>query len=152
MYEFTRQVLGEQPTAVIRGKVAVEDMPTWFGHVYAVTAQVIGRAGATIVGPPFARYWSLGDDQFDVEAGFPVSSRIAASGEVEPSVLPGGPAVTTWHVGPYDTLRDAYEAVSRWLAEQGCSEREPAWECYVSEPIGDAATWRTLVVQPYRDA
>lgn len=149
MYEIEQVTLHEQPTAVIRGKVAVADMPAWFGRVFGQVAAAVGRAGATITGPPFARYRMLGAAEFEVEAGFPVQGAFTADAEVEPSTLPAGPAVTTWHVGPYDGLGDAYAALEHWVAGAGAVAAVPPWECYFSEPTGDPATWRTLVVQPY---
>ena len=75
---------------------------------------------------------------------------IAATGEVQPSALPGGPAIVTWHIGPYDALGGAYAALDAWVEAHGVTADGPAWEIYPSEPVGDPATWRTQVVQPYR--
>ena len=148
MYEIERQTLVEQPTAVICDKVAVPDLPEWFGRVFSAVAAAIGRSGSTIAGPPFARYNQIGDEFFDVEAGFPVATPIRGNGDVVPSALPAGPAISTWHVGPYDTLTAGYDALSAWLEEHGATPSGPPWEVYVSEPQGDPATWRTLIVQP----
>jgi effector-binding domain-containing protein len=66
--------------------------------------------------------------------------------------LPGGPAIGTEHIGPYDTLGLAYAALSAWLSEHGATAASPPWEVYFSEPTGDPATWRTGVLQPYAAA
>jgi effector-binding domain-containing protein len=150
MYTIEPQTLTEQPTAVVRGKVTVTEMPEWFGHVFEVTTQAICMAGVGFAGPPFARYRMVGDGVFEVEAGFPVTQAVEATGEVEPSTLPGGPAITTWHVGPYDAMAPGYTALEEWLAEHAVAAAGPAWEQYHSEPTGDPAAWRTLLVQPYR--
>ena len=152
MYDIEQRMLVEQPTAVIRGKVAVGDMPEWFGGVFARIAAAIQRFGAVIVGPPFARYRELGGEVFEVEAGFPVTVPIGPDGDVEPSSLPGGPAVATWHIGPYSEMRPAYHALIEWLEAHHCSPSDSAWEIYFSEPQEDPATWRTQIMQPYAEA
>jgi effector-binding domain-containing protein len=150
MYSIEQRTLTEQPTVVVRDKVAVADLPTWFGHIFEVTAQAVGQAGAEFAGPPFARYRVVGDGIFEVEAGFPVMQAIATAGEAEPSILPGGPAITTWHIGPYDAMTPGYTALQQWLDEHAAVATGPPWEQYYSEPTGDPAAWRTLLVQPYR--
>ena len=149
MYTIEQQTLTEQPTAVVRDKVDVADLPDWFGHVFEVTAKAIGMAGADFAGPPFARYRIIREGVFEVEAGFPVTQPVPAAGEVEPSSLPGGPAITTWHIGPYDAMTPGYAALEAWLVEHEVEAEGPPWEQYYSEPTGDPATWRTLLVQPY---
>lgn len=96
----------------------------------------------------------MDDRRFEVEAGFPVTAPITASGEVHPSALPGGPVATTIHIGPYDEMEPAYRALAEWIAEHGGEPAGDAWENYFSGPVSqpDPATWRTEIVQPYRVA
>jgi effector-binding domain-containing protein len=96
-------------------------------------------------GPPFARYAPTADG-FDVEAGFPASAPIESSGAVLSSALPGGPAVTAEHRGPYETVGETYDAVADWLTEHGYRPAGPPWESYLDGP--DVAEPRTLVSFP----
>jgi effector-binding domain-containing protein len=91
-------------------------------------------------------------DRFEVEAGAPVPSRVDGEGGVRPSSLPGGQVAVTLHIGPYDAMRPAYEALLRWIGEQGGEPVGDAWEVYLSDPerYPDPATWQTQIVQPYR--
>lgn len=150
MYEIEMQTLDEQSTIVARGKVRAVDLPEWFGRAFAATADAIARGRGLTAGPPFARIRPLGEAQFDVEAGFPVVDPVPGFGETEPSTLPAGPVISTVHVGPYDAMAPAYDALNSWLAAEDAEAAGPAWEIYLSEPAGDPATWRTQVVQPYR--
>jgi effector-binding domain-containing protein len=150
MYEIRALSLVAQHTIVIRDKVRVPDLPQWFARVFTETTAAISRASATIVGPPFARYRPLGAREFEVEAGFPVAEAMAADGEVIPSMLPAGPAIATWHIGPYDTMTPAYDAILAWMEREGAEPAGPPWETYHSQSDEDPATWRTEIVQPYR--
>ena len=48
--------------------------------------------------------------------------------------LPGGPAATTMHTGPYDNLSDAYAAIEQWMATEGLAAAGAPWESYVTDP------------------
>ena len=66
--------------------------------------------------------------------------------------LPGGPAATTVHIGPYDDMVAGYRAVAGWITDHGGEAVGDPWEVYFSDPTTqpDPATWRTEIVQPYR--
>jgi effector-binding domain-containing protein len=95
-------------------------------------------------------YRVIGDEEFEVEAGFPVSAVVEGDEHVHGSSLPAGPAAITWHIGPYDKIGEAYEALSTWITENGGVPDGPGWEIYFSDPGTSApADYRTQVVQPY---
>jgi hypothetical protein len=55
---------------------------------------------------------------------------IRGEGQIAGGALPGGSAVTTWHIGPHDTLGGAHARIEAWLNEHS---REPAgasWKVY----------------------
>jgi len=154
MHEITQRVLAEQPTAVVRRRLETPEIEGWIGGALNRVAEAVGAAGSAIAGPPYARCVKVDGTAacFDVEAGFPVSTPIAGSpaGDVRPSRLPGGSVAVTEHSGPYEAMAPAYEALEKWVAEQGGTTDGPAWECYLTAPVGDPTGWRTEVVQPYR--
>lgn len=150
-YEIESRHLEEQETAIECATLPVAEIGPWLGRVFAETAAYLARKGAGPAGMPFARYHPLGDGQFEIEAGFPATTPIGGEGDVEPSDLPGGLAAVTVHVGPYDAMAPAYEAVHAWVRERGGELAGDAWEVYFTDPeeSPDPATWRTEVVQPY---
>jgi effector-binding domain-containing protein len=155
-YEIATRMLTEQPAAAITATLGVAEIGPWLATVYTEVAQVLARSGAGPVGPPFARYHRLGEaasfvkDRFLVEGGFPAARLIPASGRVVPVVLPGGVAVWTVHVGPYEEMAGAYDALLGWARDQGWRDVGDPWEIYLSDPSSepDPATWRTEVVVP----
>lgn len=152
VYEIEARTLERCSTAVVRARMGVEDVGPWLEGVYGRIAAHVGRHGSALVGAPFGRYVEHSDGTLEVEAGFAVSSEVPGVGDIEPSSLPAGTAAATWHVGPYDEMVPAYEALERWIAEKGGSIAEPAWEIYHTDPSveADPAVWRTEIVQPYR--
>lgn len=110
-----------------------------------------------VAGPPFVRYHAMDDAEADVELGVPVVEAVAGEGRVVSGELPGGPAVTTWHLGAHDRLGEAYARLRGWMSAQGCGPRGAAWEVYtwIDPPVyrgpenwSDPASWRTQLVWP----
>jgi effector-binding domain-containing protein len=148
-YEIELHDLREEPTAVVRATLAVSELPEFFSHAFAEVAGHIQSHGTYPAGMPFARFDRLEDGRFEVEAGFPVAGPIPGGGRVMPSHIPAGPAISLCHVGPYDSMEPAYQAVADWLAENDAVAAGPPWEVYTSDPSEDPADYRTQIVQPY---
>jgi effector-binding domain-containing protein len=141
-----------QPTAAIRATLAVPEIGAWYGPTLGRVAAWLGQHGIPIVGPPYARYHRVGDERFEVEAGFPVGAAVDGDEEVVASSLPGGRHATTVHIGPYEKLSAAYEALGTWVVDQGGVATGDPWEVYETDPTAqpDPATWRTQVLLPFR--
>jgi effector-binding domain-containing protein len=111
-----------------------------------MAAWIRAEAGEeAFAGPPFARYYSLDPTAVDVEAVFPLTRAVAASGRMRPVILDEGEAAQVLYVGPY-------EAIEAWLTVHDKKASEPIREIYLTDPVSepDPSNWRTLVVQPYR--
>jgi len=133
------------PTAVVRHHgVTMDALAPLFDQGYPA----IAASGAALAGPAFALY--LGDPAtaFDFELGFPVAEPLPApvpgAVTVEPSELPGGPAMTLSHVGSYDSLPQGWGRLWEAASAQGFTPT-CFFEVYVSEPTPqtDPATLRT---------
>ena len=140
--------LQEQPTAVIREQVAMNALPEFFGRAFAEVSTAMEAQSMQPAGPPFALYRGMPTETVDVEAGFPVSTTIAAVNGVQAGTLPACRAVQAMHVGGYDTLDTTYEAVKQRMREEGMKASDDMWEYYLSDQSTDPATWRTLVIWP----
>jgi effector-binding domain-containing protein len=125
--------LAERPAAVVHIEATMEEFPRLIGEAFGVTAQTIAVSGATIAGPPFARYLSFGD-RIVAEAGFPFAGTVVPTDRVSLTTLPGGRAVTATHVGPYDEISAAWERSGAWMGEQQLASAGFPWETYLTGP------------------
>lgn len=139
-YEIQFTQRSEVPTAVVRQEVPIPEIAEFLGQAFGEVMGAITSAGGYPVGPPFARY-GMGQSvpetaptTFAVEAGFPVGSPLEPDGRVEPSTLPGGQVAVTMHVGSYDDVSRAYEAIQRGIAEAGLVPTGAPWESYLDDP------------------
>ena len=78
------------------------------------------------------------------------SANPSGQGEIVADTLPGGPVATTTHMGPYDTLTEAYAAIEQWIAAEGLVAAGAPWEAYVTDPgdYPDPKDWKTEVFWP----
>lgn len=145
-----------QPVLSIRQTVPIAELTQAQGASLRELWRLLRDRGATPAGSPFVRYHTFGDVETDVETGVPVGDAISGAGRILRSVLPGGRAVTTVHLGAHDRLGDAYNRIQDWLATNG-QPAGPAWEVYewidlTQEPDPSSwpapADWRTQLVQP----
>jgi effector-binding domain-containing protein len=146
-YHVERIELEPQVIAVVRGEVAHDGIAGFLGGAFGEVMGTIGAQGVQPAGPPIARYEPMADG-FRIEAGFPVTGPVRPIGRVEVAELPGGPALTVLHRGPYDQVAGAYHAAEAWLAEHDWEFAAPPWEAYLDGP--EVAEPRTIVHVPAR--
>lgn len=138
----------EQATAAVRGRITMDQIPDFIDTGLRAVMEAVQRQGAHPAGPPYSLYRGMPTDTIDVEVGFPVTEPVEPAGDVVPSSLPAGRAAEGLHVGKYDTLRQTYDEMARWITDQGLRPADHMWETYLSEPTGDPATWQTKVTWP----
>jgi effector-binding domain-containing protein len=69
-------------------------------------------------------------DPMDVDFGVEVKREFEPSGEVRPVTTPAGEAATVVHVGSYDRLGQAHDAVHAWAAANNRTFAGTSWEIY----------------------
>ncbi len=145
--------LEPQPAVVIRTKARADALGPAMGELFPAVLGFVLASPAEPAGPPFCRYLSMGGEEWEIECGMAVSEAVAGAGRVESTELPGGTAVTTMHVGPYETLGQSWEALQGWVARNGKAGAAAPWEVYWTDPgeVQDPAQWRTEIVIPVED-
>jgi effector-binding domain-containing protein len=76
-------------------------------------------------------YRQAGGDEFDMEIGVQLTGDAnLPPGEVSVGETPSGRAAHTRHLGPYDGLPAAYDAIRAWSAQEGVPLGAVGWEVY----------------------
>jgi effector-binding domain-containing protein len=68
--------------------------------------------------------------QMDVDFGVEVGRSFDASGEVYATETPAGRVATAVHIGPYDRLKEAYDAIHAWADTHRQPFAGQSWEIY----------------------
>ncbi len=155
------QQLEPQPVLSIRATARVADLAAVMDERLQALAGYLQQRGAPPAGPPFVRYHTFGETETDLELGIPVVAPVAGEGRIAGGELPGGPAITTWHIGPHNTLGDAYARLDAWLQAHGRERDGAAWEVYYwidlsqyrgAASLPDSSSWRTQLIQPIKES
>jgi effector-binding domain-containing protein len=139
-----------QTVAAIRAEVPMAELTSMFDRSFHAVMAAVDEQGLSITGPPFGFYPRMPDATVEVVVGFPISGVMEPHGEVIPFELPGGPAVTAVHVGPYERLEETYRELSGWASSEGIQLSDQMWESYLSDPSAepDPQMWRTAITWP----
>jgi effector-binding domain-containing protein len=123
-----------QPVLSIRARGAVKDLPAILGRSYGAIGAYLGRMGQAPAGAPFVAYYNEDMQSLDLEIGFPVSKKLTGQGEIQAGEIPGGKAVSCLHVGPYDKVEPAYQALGQWMQLKGYQGTGVCYEFYLNDP------------------
>lgn len=87
-----------------------------------------------VTGPPFSLYHSWNEHKTVMVIGFPTATVLEGEGKIEPVFLPGGKAVTGFHVGPYSRMGVTYKRMMDWMTERKLRPAGKMWEVYLTDP------------------
>ena len=148
-----------EPTHEVGRHLAVTSFP--FSHedigervaaAFSTVAEHLARHGIRITGAAVGVYEKEGDG-FTVSAGFVVDSPVAGDEVVHGLTLPAGDALTLVHVGPYERLSEAYDALQDHAnTHHLVLDQHLMWEEYLSGPEVEPELEMTRVTWPVRHA
>lgn len=145
-YTIEEKTLIAQPIAYQKGSGSIGEIPKVLSSILPEVMKYIQDKDGQPAGPPFTHYLSMGET-IELEAGIPLREPIQASGDVLVGALPGGKVLRTEHIGPYDKLSAAYQALARYVEEHDLNAGETMWEYYWTDPgeEPDPEKWRTEI-------
>jgi effector-binding domain-containing protein len=143
-------VRSAQPAVTMRATLPVEKLKEFLGRAYCATFGYIGEMGEHPAGMPFACYHNMDMQALDVEAGVPVSRALPTRGEVLSAEIPAGQYAGSTHLGSYESLSVTYEALSKWMAEQGLQPAGVVYEFYHTGPETPPEKTVTQIVFPLK--
>jgi effector-binding domain-containing protein len=115
------------PLAVVRRRATQQQLPQVVPEACGAVWNVVRSQNIPDAGRHVAVYL---DDQINLEVGVELEATFASHGEVIASTTPSGPVATTTHIGPYQLLHRAHEAIQQWCQQNGHTPAGPNWETY----------------------
>jgi effector-binding domain-containing protein len=116
--------------ASVRRRAAPEQLSTVVPAACGEVWDFVRARGIADPGRLVALYRAGEDGRLDVEVGVEVAGPFTGDGEVSCSAIPGGAVATTVHIGPYDRLGAAHEAISEWCRRNHREWAGLNWEIY----------------------
>jgi len=151
LYEIREQQEPDRHLVVRRFTASAAEIGPLMGDAFGAVYQYVGRHGLQPIGAPIGCYQIGSGTSFDVRAGCVVDVLAESEGDLEPYLLRGGPALVTEHVGSYDELPKAYEALESRARELGYElDHGSMWEEYLTGPEVPPEQMRTVVHWPLK--
>ena len=144
-----------QPMLSIRDTVPITDLVAFFDAACAEMYAYLAWLDVCPAGPPLSlRHSAPAQIQgaSDIETCVPGERQVPSHGRMRAGVLPGGELAYTVHEGAYDTMGAAFDAVWRWIQDNGGQMAGPPRDVVLAGPgdVADPALYRTEVALPVR--
>ncbi|GAB3438328.1 hypothetical protein GCM10027517_10520 [Phycicoccus ginsengisoli] len=149
MYDITLTHESGRRVAVTSYQARPEEIGPKAQQTFAAVAAHLARVGVPVGGPAVSCY-TMGPQVFEVASGFVVGEDFEPGEGVEECNLPPCEVATTTHVGRYEDLGQAYEALRSGVAAQGrrLAEDGIMWEEYWSPPGTPPDQVKTVISWP----
>jgi effector-binding domain-containing protein len=123
-----------QPVLLVRRRTAADQLAQTLGEGFGKIAEYLEQQGHYPVGAPFTVYHNMDMQDLDISIGLPVAEAPEGRDDITVSEIPEGEYASCLHQGPYSEIGPAYDALSRWVTEQGREPSGPAYELYLNDP------------------
>jgi effector-binding domain-containing protein len=140
-YEVVVETVTARHLAAVRRRVRIGEVASaWKPALDRVWAFLRRQEGLRTDGHNIFLYHhpAQREDPMDIDFGVEVSGPFEAEGEVRPAQTPAGEVARTAHVGPYDRIKEAHDAVHAWREAHGRDIGAASWEIY-GDPAADGS-------------
>jgi effector-binding domain-containing protein len=137
-----------RPLAAVRRRIRIGEVSsTWRPPLDQVWAFLRRHPGLRRDGHNIFLYHhpARREDPMDVDFGVEVTGPFESEGEVAFTETPAGTVASAVHVGPYDMLREAHDAIHAWSVAEGRSFAGASWEIY-GDPTDDPTSLEVRVI------
>ncbi|MGE5541601.1 MAG: GyrI-like domain-containing protein [Bacillota bacterium] len=134
-YRFEIEETAAQPALCVRTVTPVGNLPQELGKAFHAVVSYLNEVGEEPVPAAFAGYHNMDMEHLDVEMGFPVRKALPGKGEIVSSEIPAGKKATCMYKGPYQEMKPVYDAMAKWMAENGHQPTGVVYEFYYNSPM-----------------
>ena len=149
-YEIRVEQVESRTIASVRRRSRIDQLSTVVPSGCGDVWNFIRSAGIADPGRNLAVYRNYDGAELDAEIGVEVASPFNSDGEVSCSATPAGTVATTVHLGPYNRLGEANDAILQWCRDNHRELAGPSWEIY-GHWTDDLAKLQTDVFYLLRD-
>jgi effector-binding domain-containing protein len=133
-YEISEKELAPQLALTYRTRATMTTIGEKISVGFGVLMEHAEKTGTQWAGPPFILYPEPPEGDYEILICMPAMAGAAGDEQVALEEIPGGRVATTMHVGPYEEVGEAYTALQKWMADNGCRPAGAPREVYLNEP------------------
>ncbi|MEI7802978.1 MAG: SRPBCC family protein [Bacteroidota bacterium] len=123
-----------------------------YGNNYMEIGAYLMKNKLKSVGAPFGIMGPMGGTKYIWESAVQTDKLGKSEGRIVAKNSYAGDVAFLKYFGSYMKTRTAYEAIYKWIADNGKTENGNAWEVYVTDPGAekDTAKWETDIYVPIK--
>ena len=154
VYEIGVHDVPAQWIVSVRQQIPRAGIPMFVGQSFGLLFGHLAELGVAAAAPPFVMYHAFGLEEIDAEVCVPIRRKVVAAAPVRVRRLHRATVARTTHVGPYEALGEAYQALDAWVAAEGRAVAGPVRERYLTGPESELPPiyYRTEVELPISEA
>ena len=133
-YEISEKDLAPQLALTRRETVTMKTIGEGMDAGFGSLGEHAAATGAETVGPSFVFSPDFGKERFDLIICMPVAAGAVAGEGIGLEEIAGGHVASVTHRGPYPEVPKAYEALFKWIEENGRKAAGTAREVYLNDP------------------
>ena len=126
--------LTSRPALTIRTRITAQEIPQVFGDGFYEIGKYLEEVKAPLPDTAFAIYYNMDMQDLDIEFGVPLSQSLNGKDQIQASETPGGKSASCIHIGPYSEVEAAYNALFKWIKDNGYEPAGVAYEIYLNDP------------------
>ena len=86
-----------------------------------------------------------------MEFGFPVARPLPGQDEIKAGEIPEGRVAACLYTGPYSEMEPAYDALAKWVEDNGYETTGVTYELYLNDPRQTPPA-QTQIIFPLKNA
>ncbi len=129
----------------VRDTAQMPEIGAKIGMDLGIVGKVMKEQKLQMAGAPFVIYYTKPPADFIMDVAANLDKPGKASGKVQPGVIKAGNAVVAHYFGDYGKIKEGYNALEKWIADNNKKIIGNPWEVYVTDPgmEKDTAKWQT---------
>ena len=123
-----------------------------YGMNYMEIGTYMSKSKLKSVGAPLGIMGKMGGPKYIWESAIPTDKLGKSEGRIVAKNSYSGEAAFVRYFGSYQKTQAAYEAIYKWIGENGKTENGNAWEAYITDPgmEKDTSKWETDIYVPIK--
>lgn len=123
-----------------------------YGMNYTEIGTYMSKSKLKSVGAPLGIMGKMGGPKYIWESAIPTDKLGKSEGRIVAKNSYSGEAAFVRYFGSYQKTQAAYEAIYKWIGENGKTENGNAWEAYITDPgmEKDTSKWETDIYVPIK--
>jgi len=118
----------------IKKRTPAQEIPIVLGTCYGEILTYMHEVNLKMSGAPFVIYYNMDMNDLEIDICIPLAVESKGRGHIQSDKMDKGQYISTLHIGPYQTLNNAYRSVTEYIQTNNIAITGIAYEFYLNDP------------------